>query len=244
MNKYFNGKTVLWGFILILLTCLTFVAIVFPSARLFIYITLCGIAACVVIPCILYILIGGTSLIINIIKEKISKRNTPLRKIDILSNEMFDGNMENAIRYVMKNLEGDEQYEYVKEFNNNEAAFASNVLYYMAVEKHGEKVVNQTVKAEIDLQFLEMTEDQIRNAKENPFCKDLKKAILKLLVVVLASGIMLGVSEFADESFSIIFKLLGGIFGVIGITSTAGEVTGSTMKCLKYRKLKKIYEYQ
>ena len=55
-----------------------------------------------------------------------------MRKIDVLCNEKFNGNMPETLNYVVRNYEGKQLEDYVLELNPEENSFVSNVLYKMA----------------------------------------------------------------------------------------------------------------
>lgn len=63
------------------------------------------------------------------------------RKIEILANKQFEGNISLAIKHLLENHQAYNCDEYYSEFNDSEKTIAENILYDMTVEKFGKKAV-------------------------------------------------------------------------------------------------------
>lgn len=85
-----------------------------------------------------------------------------------IANEMFDGNVEKAIDYIMKNIRGDELNAFIEEWGPEQAAQAIDVIYNAGKEAMSEKNLNRYIKAQTALGELGMTEEEVLSMP-NPF---------------------------------------------------------------------------
>lgn len=157
-----------------------------------------------------------------------------MRKIDIIANEKFNGNTIEALHYL---LDSDIKLgEYREELNVEELKYVMNyVTNKVAIKKYGnrENLAKAAVQ-EIKLKSLNLTEEEVRNAKKNPYKAKMSKSFLKLL---LTEG---GIVSLALAGKNL--GIEGPTLGVIGSALTAFMSYGvaeNIIKYLKFRSLKK-----
>ena len=165
-----------------------------------------------------------------------------MRKVDILCEEKFNGNIEQTIDYIMRNYKGTELNEYVKDFTPGEITFARNILYKVAVERNGVKKVRQVLSEESDLAILKLTKEEIVASEKNPYVAKLGKSLLKLLIAntgVIA--LMLLIQNGNLESAKNIVETLAIGGTTIYSSLLAMDVGMDLLKYFKFKKLKNMY---
>ncbi|MBE6956573.1 MAG: hypothetical protein E7450_03880 [Ruminococcaceae bacterium] len=171
-------------------------------------------------------------------KEHKTDKTEELREIDVLANEMFDGDMTKTVRYIMKELPPERVEQYTKEMNSTEAAYALNVLYDTAVEEHGEGHVKRTISLNWLLEQLNMTQEELETTKKNPYGVKVGKALLTVLAAVVVVGVALGLNARFFENETI--KSLAAAGGSIVVTMKAMGLAGEIMLYIQFARAKRM----
>ena len=154
-----------------------------------------------------------------------------MRKIDIIAKEKFNGDTIQTLNYLLENNQSIEQY--IDELTKEEAQIVLNWASEKAHEKFGgrENFERKMIR-EIELDSLNITEEEIKNAKKNPYKAKIFKGFLKMLLI--DGGIV---------SLALISSSLGinpEILGLLGATITGMFSLGMANNVMKYFKFKKI----
>jgi len=157
-----------------------------------------------------------------------------MRKIDVVAQEKFNGDMSKTLEYLLYEADG-EFSPYVDELTQEEARMVMEFLQRDAIKHYGseEKYYKEFKKQHI-LSQLDLTEEDVRHSTVNPF----KTILLKRLLAILASIFL-----------SVLLYFVGPI---IGLTKSAVSIGGAIItgicllpaaetiiKFLKYRRVKK-----
>lgn len=162
-----------------------------------------------------------------------------MRKIDLLAQEKFNGDTLKAIEYLVINKEPTFG-EYVQEFTKKEATFAFRALHTYHVDKiieedfGGKEKFADDVVREINLQELNLTAEEVKNAEKNPFRAKLGKDVLKL---ALLEGGVVGLSALGGKAGFDATSI--GFLGSIGTTICSLGMADNIMKYFKFKKMKK-----
>lgn len=162
-----------------------------------------------------------------------------MRETDIIAKEKFNGDVNAAIEYILRNCENEFINKESALWNREESNFALTVVIQIAIEKKGKKYIDNMVGEAIAVAQLDMTEDEILNAQRNPYAKKIKREILFWLI---ASG---GITALIVilKRFSIFSgSTVGIIASVASIVTTyfAIEVGSSIVDYFRFKKAKKF----
>lgn len=156
-----------------------------------------------------------------------------MRKIDIIANEKFSGNVEKTIEYLLYNAGENAFDEYIDELTQDEARIAVKFLEKEAVKQYGgKKEYNAEIKKNRKLYSLNLTEEEVKNAKINLYKADILKGVFKLLV--MESGVV---------ALSMVGNGVGinpMLIGTIGSTITALASSTLATNIINYVKFKKV----
>lgn len=157
-----------------------------------------------------------------------------MREIDIIAKEKFDGDIKKTIEYLLLNLGPGEFDKYVRQLNADESKFALTIIKRETVKAVGGQsnfevlMRNQDIVSELNMSF-----DEVNNAKKNPYKAKILKSILGMLLVeggILTMG-LLGVP---------VATL--GLASAVGISVSSSFITDNIMKYFKFKKLKKAVD--
>lgn len=162
-----------------------------------------------------------------------------MRKLDILAQEKFNGDTLKTIEHLI--VTKDPEFgAYVQEFTKKEATYAFRSLHTNHVDKiieedfGGKEKFANDVMREMNLQELNLTAEEVKNAEKNPFRAKLGKDVLKL---ALLEGGVVGLSALGGKAG---FDANGiGFLGSVGTTLCSLGMADNIMKYFKFRKMKK-----
>lgn len=160
-----------------------------------------------------------------------------MNKTDKLAQELFDGDLEKTMNYILDTFETEPLNEYILDFRKEQASIFLKVMTNRVVERVPEDVRRNTVSMVFDLASLKMEEDDVRNATENPFKKTvLKKTCIILAIAVLTPCLAYLVPVF-NESSEVVLS-----FGGLLTTSFALSLAYDLVSFFKFRKVKKTIQ--
>ena len=112
-----------------------------------------------------------------------------------LADRLFDGDIDRAIDYVVKNIRGEELDAFIDEWSPEQAAAAIDAIYNAGKEAMGEKALEKCMDQQIVLAELGVTEAEVLTMP-NPFKKKIWMRLGVLAAVCV--GVPLLVGAFAD----------------------------------------------
>lgn len=163
-------------------------------------------------------------------------QETPKMTQDI-ADEQFDGDINKAIDYIIKNVRGDELNAYIEEWGPEQAAAAIGAIYNAGKEVMGDKKLERFMKAHASLAELEITEEEALSSP-NPYKKKVWVQIAILAGVCVCVPLLLAAFQgsFSDPETVRDWVLLG-LGGYI--TIQAAGIAESLSKAVKFAKAKK-----
>lgn len=164
-------------------------------------------------------------------------KNREPRKLDILANEKFDGNIRKTIDYLLKEQPSD-LCDYTQEMDSYEATYASNVLYDMAEEEHGEGYMARLIDLTCSLERLGMTQQELVATEHNPYGAQIKKIILMVSATVVLVGVVLGVLSKTIENTTI--TTLVGVAGAVVVSTNVLKLSGCIMAYANFSRAKRL----
>ena len=167
-------------------------------------------------------------------KQNLEKDINNKRKIDILAEEMFDGEVEKTLNYLLDNGECIEQY--IDELTKDEANVVldwvdNNIIEtkFGGKEKFQQNIINE-MQLTSALKMINMSEEKVRITKKNPFLSQIVKHTIILIIGIIAI-LVIGVL-FKELQIEYILSLF------IGIEALA--LSDNIFKYFKFKKAKKI----
>lgn len=156
-----------------------------------------------------------------------------MRKIDKIAQEMFNGDIDKALNYVVN--AGGYIDEYISELNKEELNIAyKHILEYAAKEAGGKDKLWKKYERTIDMEVLEVTEEELKTAKVNPYKAKLLKS---LLILMLVGGVLTGLTIMGSQ-LNFDTESIGAITGVFSATQSF-LIANNIYGYFKFRKLKK-----
>ncbi len=155
-----------------------------------------------------------------------------MNKIEKLAEVKFDGDIEKAIDYLFRNGTKEAQSSFFKDFTPEQKQITVKVVEEQLKPFGGTDGImrEEVIKAELNL-----TEDEIANAKRNPYLTKMGKIIIGMLLTqagVIAAEIYIS-NPVIQQSIQI---ALGGIS-----ISLAVVLVNNIRRCIRFNKLKKMY---
>lgn len=156
-----------------------------------------------------------------------------MRELDKIANEYYDGDTLKAIKGFFENQQCIDSY--VSEFTKEEAEYAYCLIMDDMAEKNGgRKQLGKKFAREIQLQQMNLTEEEILNAKKNPYKSNLLKSFLKLLLI---EGGVISVA-LAGNKINIDSSTLGILASTL-TTMVSMDLANSILAYSKFKKIKK-----
>jgi len=116
-----------------------------------------------------------------------------MREIEKIAKEKFDGDIYKAIDFVYRNY-AKESNPYMdkiyREFTQQELEMSSQVVRNLAIERSGKKRVEKFEKSIGIMKSLNLSDDEISKAKENPYKKSMITSIISMLIVIFVPGLL------------------------------------------------------
>lgn len=154
-----------------------------------------------------------------------------MRKIDRLAQEKFNGDIQETIKYLLHNSQSSEFHEYINEMTEAEASYTLDCIEEHTIEKVGGiENYKALYKREEQINSLNMTFEEVRDAKTNPFKKKLIKSLIGMFII---QGLSISLMLLGDS---------GPMLGTIVATSSglwAMAVASNLIDFLKFKKVKK-----
>lgn len=150
-----------------------------------------------------------------------------------IAKEQFAGNVNEAIKYIILNIRGEEINKYINEWTPEQSAYAVSCLGNAALEKNGEKKLAEMVKNVAKLEELGMSEEEVLT-KPNPFVKKIKVHFLILIGLIMLSVVF----GLAKDNTNIIVKI-GVTVSPILMSLESLELGNLIVKFFGFRKMKK-----
>ncbi|MBR6516460.1 MAG: hypothetical protein IKT40_06345 [Bacilli bacterium] len=162
-----------------------------------------------------------------------------MRKIDEIANEKFNGDINRTLYYLV--YEAGEPFDpYIPELTQAEAATVLRFVEDRAIKHYGseENYYNEYKKRKL-LAQLDLTEEEVRNAKKNPYkAKLLKNSLLMLIVEggILALGLAANQMGIAPDILSYAGSIATGLFSM--------TLAGNLLEYVRFKKTKKMIDVQ
>ena len=167
-------------------------------------------------------------------KQNLEKDITNKRKIDIVAEEMFDGDVEKTLNYLLDNDQCIEQY--IDELTKAEANLVldwvdKNIIEtkFGGKEKFQRNIINE-MRLKSSLETIKMSEEQVRITEKNPFIS----LILKHIAILISGIVVVLVAEGVFNEHQIL-SILPFFIGFEAL-----NLSGGIFKCIKFKKAKKI----
>ena len=171
------------------------------------------------------------------LKRKGKKNPNEKRKIDILAEEKFDGDVLKALQYHFDNNMSIEQY--IEELDKEESLFVLNWSREVVYESAGGKekffeLAYYDLKVQPCLDAMKMSEEQLRDTQKNPFIsKSLKNLTIMLVGTVLLTVVaVLLIDNVIGKTLSCVIPVFTGWFSLM--------IAGDIMNIFKFKKAKKF----
>lgn len=159
-----------------------------------------------------------------------------MRKFDDFVNKNFNGNMEQALEFLLYSSGEEKLDNYVSELTREEALIVFRLMKKEAIKQYGGE---KNYSAELDktrmLMSLNLTEEEVKNAQKNPYKAKLLKNVLKMLI--MDGGIIL-------------LSLLSVPASALGLVASVGTgllsmtIASNLIDYVKFNKLKKTLNAQ
>ena len=161
-----------------------------------------------------------------------------MREIDKIANEKFGGSVEKTIEYLLCNSDGYDIKGYVNEMTPEEARYTLKFIEDRAVSNAGgRKNFNKALKMEFNLQYLKLTEEEVKNAKFNPF----KIPLLKSLLIMLLSVVIVVCVSLFGKQLGMDSSVVSAITSLaIGLSTVS--LSDKVIKYFKFKSVKKTIE--
>lgn len=153
-----------------------------------------------------------------------------MSKLEQLANEKFAGNKEDAIRYLVESADKATLDAIIDDCNQKEADMFLKFIFKNV--KGSKKVLTDEMKKERNLAYLNLTEEEVKNAPKNPYKASVAKSFLRLLI---AEGGILAISLAATN-----FGLPPEAIGAIGTVITGLLASDTAQKLISYVKFKNL----
>ncbi len=158
------------------------------------------------------------------------------REIDILAEEMFDGDVKKTLQYHFDNKLSIEKY--IKELNKEESLFVLDWTRNLCYEHAGSKekffeLAYFDLKVQPCLDALGASEEQFRQMEKNPFVlKSLKKLSLLLILIILLTVVAVTLKEnFIGKGIACTIPVFTGVFSL--------RIAEDIKNIFKFKKAKK-----
>ena len=155
------------------------------------------------------------------------------RKIDVLAQEKYNGDIKATFYDLVK--KGENIDKYVDELNKDESRLLFGLLSDIYCEEHGgQKMVENELLRAIKLERLGITEDEVRQSTENPYKRKFLNGFLMVLLIVLCSTIFAAASD-SNSRLSSFFMIIG----VLSVVYYLIYVFSNIMNFFDYRWVKR-----
>ncbi len=158
--------------------------------------------------------------------QKINNQVIKMREIEKLANEKFDGDIEKAIDYAYRNWGStinDRMNKIYSEFTKEELQIACKVIRNLAIERSGKKAVESFEKSIGYMKLLNMSDEEIINAPDNPYIKPCALSVA-LLVIAIVFGVFTNNKTIAE----------------ILIAVSSVSLVPNLIKCFQFNRAKKL----
>ena len=171
------------------------------------------------------------------LKRKRKKNPDEKRKIDILAEEKFDGDVLKTLQNHFDNNMSIEQY--VSELNEEESLFVLNWTHSVIVENCGGEenaaiLIKSEVKLRSCLSVMGMTSDEVRVTDKNPFIsKTFKNTTILLVGTAVLSLISIWLKDTSlGEGVVVVLPIFTGFLAL--------RLANDIMSIFKFKKAKKL----
>lgn len=163
-----------------------------------------------------------------------------MRELDIIAREKFNGDIRKTIEFLLLNGADNNFDKYVDELTYDEAKIVMEIMNSEAIKHYGsESNFKNEVKKNRLLIELELTEEEVKNAKKNPYKAKIFKS--SLMMLIMESGII-ALSLFGSN-LGITPAMLGvGASIVTGLSSMT--VASNVINYVKFKNASKIIDNQ
>ena len=161
-----------------------------------------------------------------------------MREIEKIANEKFNGDIYKAIDFVYRNYASEENSlmdKIYSEFTQQELEMSAQVVRNLAIERSGKKKVKKIEKSIGIIKSLNLSDDEIIAAKENPYKKRMVISLISMFLVIVVPFLLY---TFVNNSIQ---KWIESA-QVILIGLLAVELADSIRKSYLFRKAKSILD--
>ncbi len=164
-----------------------------------------------------------------------------MNKTQKLADEKFNGDINEAIKYVLHNTRGDEMLEYINEWTPDQARFALDYIYQLGEEKMGKKGLRRMIDEEVSLEALGVTREEVLTSAVNPYASPLRKKLLIIVLAFVIIGIatvvpgLLEIPSDYETVISVVAVIASGVLVCAVLLTIFNDISGF----FRYRSLKK-----
>lgn len=161
-----------------------------------------------------------------------------MREVEKLAQEKFDGDIYKALDYAYRNwgskdTVNDRMRKLYSELTKDELKMAAQIIRNLAIERSGKNKVEKFEKSIGIMKSLNLSDDEISKAKENPFKKPMIVSIISLLIVIVVPlSLYLAIDNSIQKWIESTQVILIGIF--------AFKLADSVRKFFLFRKAKQV----
>lgn len=157
-----------------------------------------------------------------------------MREVEKLAQEKFNGDIYKALDYAYRNwgsTVNDRMSKLYSELTKEELKMAAQIIRNLAIERSGKDKVEKFEKSIGIMKSLNLSDDEITKAKENPFKKSMIISIISMLIVIVVPLLLhLAVDNATQKWIESAQVILIGIF--------ASKLADSVRKSFLFKKAK------
>ena len=163
-----------------------------------------------------------------------------MREVEKLAQEKFDGDIYKALDYAYrtwgsKDTVNDRMRKLYSELTKDELKMAAQIIRNLAIERSGKEKVEKFEKSIVVMKSLNLSEDEIANAKENPYKKPMFISIISMVIVIFVPLLLYqAIDNSVQKWIESVQVILIGIF--------AFELADSLRKFFLFKKAKWVLE--
>lgn len=163
-----------------------------------------------------------------------------MREVEKLAQEKFDGDIYKALDYAYrtwgsKDTVNDRMRKLYSELNKEELKMAAQIIRNLAIERSGKNKVEKFEKSIRYMKSLDLSDDELAKAKNNPFKRQLIISLISMLIVIVVPLLLyLAVDNSTQKWIESVQIVLIGI--------VAYKLADSTRKFFLFQKAKWVLE--
>ena len=173
--------------------------------------------------------------------KEIEVRNKELPLTQKIADEQFDGDIQQAITYILHAYANEELNEFIHEWGSEESRIALDHIWSSVKERVGEKEAINYLKDAAALDELGMTEEDVI-AAPNPYKKKVWIQLCVLAAVCVSVPVLLGLLEewcYIDDTVREWGMYLLACYITLQATTIGTSLVGTVKYCVLKKRLRK-----